>query len=71
MKANMKERMAQNRMHQKMKGAEEEGEMGEGAEMPIEGTLSSMNAEMVDHLDNAQMRTLLKQAIEYFQADKN
>ena len=69
MKANMKERMAQHRMHQKMKGAEEEWEME--SEMPIEGTLSSMNAEMVDHMDNAQMRTLLKQAIEYFQADKD
>ena len=43
----------------------------EGAEMPIEGTLSSMTSEMVDHLDNAQMRTLLKQAIEYFQSDKD
>ena len=65
--------MAQKRKNMPNGGIEkeEEGEMMEGAEMPIEGTLSSMTSEMVDHLDNAQMRTLLKQAIEYFQSDKD
>jgi len=48
----------------------EEKEESSG-EMPIETMLASMTSEMVDHLDNAQMRTLLKQSIEYFQSDKD
>ena len=67
MATSMKERMAQKRKSPEMEN--EDGEM-EGNEMLIEGTLSSMTSEMVYHLDNAQMRTLLKQAIEYFQSEK-
>lgn len=70
MATSMKERMAQKRKSPEMENEMEDGEM-EGNEMPIEGTLSSMTSEMVDHLDNVQMRTLLKQAIEYFQSDKD
>lgn len=62
----MKERMAQSRG---MTPNEEKEESSR--EMPIETTLASMNSEMVDHLDNAQMRTLLKQAVDYFQSDKD
>lgn len=69
MATSMKERMAQKRKSPEMENEMEDGEM-EGNEMPIEGTLSLMTSEMVDHLDNAQMRTLLKQAIEYFQSEK-
>lgn len=69
MATSMKERMAQKRKSPEMENEMEDGEM-EGNEMPIEGTLSSMTSEMVDHLDNVQMRTLLKQAIEYFQSEK-
>ena len=62
----MKERMAQSRG---MTPNEEKEESS--GEMPIETMLASMTSEMVDHLDNAQMRTLLKQSIEYFQSDKD
>ena len=69
MATSMKERMAQKRKSPEMENEMEDGEM-EVNEMPIEGTLSSMTSEMVDHLDNVQMITLLKQAIEYFQSEK-
>jgi hypothetical protein len=62
--------MAQKRMNSKEMDGDMEDEAGE-KEMAIEKTLGAMDSEMVDHLDNAQMRKLLKQAVNYFRSDKD